>query len=117
MAEPAKATNGEAISLRLKWKETWPDREADYAASAPSEDHVGRIYLYNTGLQQGQWFWSLTAFGPEISRNAGNTTGFEASARAAALKVEEAWFAAIKGTSLDRPAAKGNAYEIAKAGE
>jgi hypothetical protein len=37
--------------------------------------------------------------------------------REAAYAVETAWFAAIKGSALDRPEPKRNAYELAKAGE
>ncbi|MGN6535121.1 MAG: hypothetical protein ACTHKQ_05245 [Mesorhizobium sp.] len=117
MAEPVKVADGEAITLRLKWRQTWPDKEADYAADASNYDHVGRIYRHNGGPQDGKWFWSLTAFGPEISRNIGNCTGTEDTPRAAARMVEDAWFAAIKGSTLDRPPPKRNAYELAKAGE
>jgi hypothetical protein len=75
-------------------------REVDDAADASNYDHVGRIYRHNGGPQDGKWFWSLTAFGPEISRNIGNCTGTEDTPRAATRMVEDAWFAAIKGSSL-----------------
>lgn len=52
----------------------------------------------------------MNAHGAEISRNVGEIHGIEPSARAAARMVEDAWFAAIKGS-------KSNAYAIAKAGE
>lgn len=68
--EPAKVADGEALPLRLKWRQTWPDRDADYAAHADSYgDIVGRIYRHDSGEQAGNWFWSMTAFGPETSRN------------------------------------------------
>jgi len=63
------------------------------------------------------WFWAMNAFGPEISQNVGILTGVERSARAAARMVEDAWFAAIRGSSLDVPAPRRNAYELVKAGE
>jgi hypothetical protein len=118
MAEPEKVANGEALPLRLHWRETWPDRDADYVADADGySGGVGRIYRHDAGPQQGMWFWSLTAHGPEISRAADKLHGVEQSPRAAARMVEGAWFAAIKGSSLDRPAPKRNAYAMAKAGE
>ena len=117
MAEPEKVADGEALPLLLTWRQTWPDKEADYVAAASNYDHVGRIYRHNGGPQDGMWFWSLTAFGPEISRNIGHCQGTEATPRAAARMVEESWFAAIKGSSLDRPIPKRNAYEMVKAGE
>ena len=118
MAEPAKVADGEALPLRLHWRQMWPERDADYVAEADTyNDLVGRIYRHDDGAQAGMWFWSMTAFGHEISRNIGKLTGFERSARAAARMVEDAWFAAIKGSSLDRPPPKRNAYEVAKAGE
>lgn len=118
MTEPATVADGEALPLRLKWRQTWPEREADYVAYADSYgDIVGRIYRHDSGEQAGNWFWSMTAFGLEISRNIGRLTGFERSARGAAQTVEEAWFAAIKGSSLDQPAPARNLYAMAKAGE
>jgi len=63
------------------------------------------------------WFWAMNAFGPEVSRNVGILTGVERSARATARMVEDAWFAAIRGSSPGVPAPKRNAYEMAKAGE
>jgi hypothetical protein len=118
MAEPEKVADGEALPLRLKWRQSWPDREADYVAHADAYgDIVGRIYRHDSGEQTGKWFWSMTAFGYEISRNVGRLTGFEVSPRAAARMVEDSWFAAIKGSSLDRPPPKRNAYDMAKAGE
>lgn len=118
MAEPAKVADGEALPLLLKWRQTWPDKEADYVADASNYNgSVGRIYLYEHGPQKGMWFWAMNAFGPEISRNVGKLSGVEPSARAAAHMVEEAWFAAIKGSTLDRPIPKRNAYEMVKAGE
>lgn len=114
MAEPARATDGEA--LRLKWRQTWPDKEADYCAQAEGyPEAVGRIYMDRNGPLNGIWFWSMTASGPEISRNAGELNGAATSPRDAARLVEEAWFAAILGTSLDRPAPHQNAYATAKA--
>jgi hypothetical protein len=111
------------IPLRLRWAATWPDKDADFAAETPSYNGpVGRIYRHDTGFQAGNWFWSFQAFGDEISRNVGDTSGFEPSARAAARCVESAWFLAVKGTrhdvpeEADRPARPPvNAYAAAKA--
>lgn len=111
----------ESIPLRLRWRATWPDREADYSAEAPTYgDSIGRIYLHTTGGNlNGHWFWAFQAHGDEVSRNIGDTSGYEPSARAAARKVEECWFRAIKGTRHDipevvQPAVAVNAYAAAK---
>lgn len=117
MTEPAKVAGGEALPLRLKWRQTWPDKEADFTAHASNYDHVGRFYLHEHEPQKGRWSWSLTAFGDGISRNIGACHGFADSAREAAYAVETAWFAAIKGSKLDQPEPKRNAYKLAKAGE
>lgn len=118
MAEPAKAPDSEALPLQLKWRQTWPEHGADYVAVAPNyDDTVGRIYLITGGPEKDLWFWAMNAHGREVSRNIGKLSGVEPSARAAARKSEEAWFAAIKGSSLDRPLPKRNAYAPAKAGE
>lgn len=117
MTEPAKVADGEALPLRLKWLATWPDKEADFSALAVGyHDSVGRIYLYDSSPSK-TWFWAMNAHGPEVSRNVGALHGIAGSARAAARLVEDAWFAAIKGSALDRPEPKRNAYELAKAGE
>lgn len=97
--------------LRLKWRHTWENKGPDYAAHTDAyEVPVGRIYLIKQGPQQGRWFWSMTASGPEISRNSGDHSGKADSPREAARLVEDAWFAAIKGSSLEP-----NAYATAKA--
>ena len=93
------------IELRLKWHKTWEDRENDFAAEAPAYGLVGRIYVYTSGPSKGRWIWSLTAHGGDVSRNIGKLSGYAESAREAAKEVENAWFAAIKGTVHDRPAA------------
>lgn len=115
----------ENIPLRLKWHPTWPDKEADFTAETPTfNGHVGRIYFIpeHHGPQAGNWFWSFLAFGDEISRNVGDTSGYEGSARAAARRVESAWFLAVKGTRHDVPEEAPpparppvNAYAAAKA--
>lgn len=121
MAAHADAVAGDAfadvsISLILKWQQTWADKEADYSAFSESyKGAVGRIYRFDAGPKQGQWFWSMVADGYDISR-AGVCSGYETSPRRAAKCVEDAWFASIKGSSLDR-AEKRNAYALAKAGE
>lgn len=53
MTEPAKVADGEALSLKLKWAKTWPDRENDFAANASNYDQVRRIYLHEHEPQQG----------------------------------------------------------------
>lgn len=116
MTEPARVAESEALPLRLNWRQA--DREADYVADANGYDgSVGRIYLRSDGPQQGLWFWAMNAHGSEISRNIGSLNGVEKSARAAARRVEGAWFAAIAGSSLDQSAPKRNAYATARAGE
>lgn len=113
MAEPARATDGEA--LRLHWRQTWPEKDADYCAEAAGTgEAVGRIYTDKNGPLKGVWFWSMTASGPDISRNVGELSGTAMSPREAARLVEDAWFAAIRGTSLERPTPRLNAYAAAK---
>jgi hypothetical protein len=121
MAAHAHAVAGEAfadasITLALKWHQTQEENEADYSAfSSAYKGALGRIYRLDAGPHQGQWFWSMLADGYDISR-AGACNGYEPSPRRAAKCVEDAWFAAIKGSSLDR-AERRNAYAVAKAGE
>lgn len=118
MAEPEKVTDGEALPLRLHWRLTWPDREADYMALADGyKGSVGRIYLHQHCPQEERWFWAMNAHGSEISRNIDRLSRTEESARAAAHMVKDAWFAAARGSSLDRPEPARNAYEMATAGE
>lgn len=111
------------IQLRLRWRHTWPDRPNDFVAEAPGySGSVGRIYLIeeNHGPHGGKWFWAFQALGPEISRNIGNVKGYEPSPRQAAKCVEDAWFAAIKGSSLENlqtPSAPKSAYAAAKGRE
>lgn len=117
MTEPHQAAS-EAMALRLNWRQTRPDRDADYIAETTNyPGNVGRIFRHDSGPDAGSWLWAMQADGHEISRNIGELHGVEKSPRAAARMVEHAWFAAIKGSSLDRPAAKPNAYAAAKAGE
>lgn len=117
MAEPQRVADSEALPLRMKWRQTWPDREADYEALTAEGLIVGRIYRYPHDPQQGQWFWAMNADSPEVSRNIGKLYGVEASPRSAAHMVEDAWFTAIKGSALDRPTPKVNPYAMVKAGE
>lgn len=104
------------ITLRLKWRQTWTDRENDYVAETPTYNgSIGRIYLYEAGPQQGQWFWAMNAHDPHISRNIGALSGCETSARRAGKAVEDAWFAAIRGTLHEQgPKPSVNAYRVAK---
>lgn len=108
MTAHAYAADGEAfahasIPLTLKWQETWDGQDADYSAfTNVYPGAVGRIFRYDIGPSQGQWFWSMIADGYDISRNFGDCSGYERSARRAAKCVENAWQAAIKGSSLDR---------------
>lgn len=116
MAEPEKVADSEALPLRLHWRLTWLDREADYVAEAPgSSKTVGRIMLIDGGPQKGLWEWAMNGFGP--NNRIGTSHGVERSARAAAHMVEDDWFAMIRDSSLDVPAPKRNAYAMAKAGE
>jgi len=112
----------EKITLVLKWTKTWEERENDFVARSPVfEASVGRIQLIEHGPQRDSWSWSLTAAGEHVRREGiGALTGFEPSPREAARAVENAWFAAIKGTPLDvaepqKPSK--NSYAAAKGGE
>lgn len=106
------------IKLVLKWRQTWEGKEQDFVASLPNvEGSIGRIYLYETGPQQGHWFWSFTAVAPNVSRNIGATSGVEPSPREAAKRVEDAWHAAIKGTEYENQESQSetaNAYAAAQ---
>lgn len=111
----------EAIILRLKWRQTWPEKESDFICEVTDyQGSVGRIYLFDTGPQQGSWFWAMQAHGDDVSRNIGKLSGVEPSAREAAREVERAWFAAIRGSSYElsdvapQPEAARNAYAAAK---
>jgi hypothetical protein len=117
MTEPQRADR-EGMPLRLQWRQTRPDGDADYIAETLDyPGNVGRIFRHDTGPDAGAWLWAMQADGHEISRNVGELNGVERSPKAAARMVEDAWFRAIKGSSLDRPTAKPNAYAMAKSGE
>lgn len=96
---------GHEIELRLRWQLTWSDKEDDYVAEAPGCDGpVGRIYKELVpGKHEYRWFWAFQASVTAPYRRVGATSGREPSPREAAKRVEEAWFAAIEGTSLDVP--------------
>lgn len=114
MTEATAAATGEAtseIELRLRWRQTQPDREAHFSATVPTlSEPVGYIALQGPGV----WSWAMTGDDYEISRNCGPTHGTERSARHAAKCVEDAWFAATRGTRHDRPPVKVNAYAAAR---
>ncbi|MGN6145681.1 MAG: hypothetical protein ACTHOP_19065 [Mesorhizobium sp.] len=115
MTAHAHAPNGDAfsepsIALRLVWQETVANRKADYSAFSPVyQGAVGRIFRFDSAEMQGQWVWSMTADGYDISHNIGHCSGHERSPRRAAKCVEDAWFAAIQGSSLDCAESR-NAY-------
>lgn len=104
------------ITLRLRWRQTWPDRDDDYAAIVDGHDGpVCRIFR-TAAPGDGAWCWAMVAEAYDISR-AGTTSGFERSPRRAARAAEAAWFAAIRGTAREHsvmvpPAV--NAYAAAK---
>ncbi len=102
MTEPPQAPYGGAMPLRLDWR-SMNARSTDFEAHDDGYDGViGRVYRRDDGT----WFWSLTASGPEISRNIGPTNGNEATSLRAARQLELAWSAAIRGSSLDHGASK-----------
>lgn len=112
----------EKIELKLRWRKTWPHRENDFNGFASNfEASVGRIQLVEHGPQQNSWSWSLTAAGEHIRREGiGALTGSEPSPREAARAVENAWFAAVKGSPLDEAEPQKpskNSYAAAKGGE
>ena len=61
------------ITLRLRWRHTWLDREDDFAAAVDGYDGpVGRTYKeWKLGALEDHWFWAMNKHGPEISRNIG----------------------------------------------
>lgn len=100
MTEPPLAPHGGAMPLLLDWR-SMNQASTDFEAHANGFDGpVGRVYRRDDGT----WFWSLVATGSEVSRNIGQTSGSEATSLRAARQFELAWSAAIKGSSLDRPA-------------
>jgi hypothetical protein len=57
MAEPQKVADSDPLPLRLHWRQTWSDKDADYVADA--DDHtggVGRIYRYGHGRNKASGF-------------------------------------------------------------
>lgn len=110
------------IVLKLHWRHTWDDKEDDFTAEFDGygDGPVGRIYKEpRPGSTDVHWFWAMNAFGTEVSRNISPLSGYEPSPRRAAREVETAWFAAIRGSSLDvtGPAPAKNAYAAAKGRE
>ena len=111
-AAAGEAVPAETIELSLRWMHTSDDLEGHYTAYAPTlAQPVGCISRSDGGRI---WGWAVTADDYEISRNCGPMNGQALSARHAAKAVERAWFAAIRGTSHDRPAAAVNGYAAAK---
>lgn len=107
MSEPEKVTAGEALPLRLRWRQTQPNSEADYIAETDTYNGpVGRIFRHDSSPDKGAWLWAMQADSYEVSRNVGELHGVERSARAAAHMVEDAWFQAIRGSSLEKAGAE-----------
>jgi len=108
--EPVMAPDGEAmperIDLRLKWRQTWAEKEEDFVAQADGyRGNIGRIYRGNYHIER--WHWSFQASGDGIDREAQHNGGVTATARQAAMCVEEIWFRFFP----DRPSAPSrNAY-------
>jgi hypothetical protein len=64
------------IDLLLKWRQTWPDKDADFVADSTTyHGNIGRIYRVDHDPMAGKWFWAVNAFGAEISRNIGALSG------------------------------------------
>lgn len=85
-------------NLRLKWQKTWPDKENDFSGrtSDSRTGSAGRIYamkLYDPPRFWWAWYANGCIKGTDmwVVRN-----GHEETARAAAAKVEEVWFAALE---------------------
>lgn len=101
------------ITLKLRWRSTWPNVENDFAAEAPGyPDTMGRIILQEAGPTQGQWLWSMTGHGVDVSR-AGQCSGYEPSPRKAPKAVENSWALAVRGSALEHAEAsmpKQNSY-------
>ena len=89
--------HSEGEALRLSWRQTFPDAEADYSAEADI-GAVGRIVLQREGPAKGLWFWCMSA---EVG-SADERSGTANSPRGAARIVEAIWFGS-------------NAYAAAKA--
>lgn len=99
----AAATSGALPKPRLKWRKTWPDRERDYIAIVDGYPGGSVCRIYEDLAPRGagiRWFWSMTAHSYSISR-AGPCSGYEATAREAALAAEASWFRAIVGTVFE----------------
>lgn len=80
---------------RLRWRRTWPcwtwpaNVDKDYTASIDEPRGYCRVWLVVGGPQGGRWAWSAATW-----YDAG--TGFEDSAREAALAAEDALFRRIE---------------------
>lgn len=117
---PGMEVEPEKIELRLKWRQTWPDRENDFVAGTEAyQGPIGRIALEDGGGdKRGWWSWAFQARGPEIRLSSGTRSGYQPTAREAAREVERTWFEAIKGSRFDVkeavPATPKNSYAAAK---
>jgi len=119
MTEPAFAPDDRDLlaalnsMCRLQWRRAWITTPFRFSGTSPI--FKGEIvHLSPEGRGAVTWHWSLTAQGDEVSRNIGDTNGMAESAIVAAQRGEEAWFAAIKGSSLERRQDLRNAYATAK---
>lgn len=88
---------------RLKWRKTWPDSVNDRVADGPLPGYmIGRFYRHDTGgINKGRWSWFYQADIPGLSRQGINLTGFADTPQEAAKAIEDAWFRAIEGKTLD----------------
>ena len=92
----------ESVPLRLKWRKTWPDYEADFCVDSPIEGAtIGRIMLTIGGPKDRQWQWTYQAAIKGLPWNQLHHSGFEATARQAAKVIEDMWFAATAGKRFD----------------
>jgi hypothetical protein len=94
------------IKLKLRWRHTWSDKDDDFVAELPAgcaySGTVGRIYKhFKPGGEGYYWLWAMNAWGHGILRVAGKLDGYEDTPRMAAKQVEDSWFDAVRGTSLD----------------
>jgi hypothetical protein len=82
---------GRDAALRLVWARTVIGGETgqyDFSARY-REEIVGRIYRYNHGPAQGQWFWTMNAIGGYRSRY--DVTGMAKSKDEAVFRTERAY--------------------------
>ena len=90
------------ITLRLNWRQTWPDKPDDYVCTVKGHrGSVGRIMRFDAGPQPGRWQWCYQAMLDGVTR-VGELTGVSDTPRRAALEIEKRWVADLEKSGRRR---------------